>query len=261
MLAGLRSRWMIPFPCATSSASAIWRAMASASVNRDGSSRNPIGQRRSFDEFEHEGAHAVALLESIDSPDVRIVQRGQHARFAVETSQAVRVSREHTRQDLDGHVAPEFQVARAIDLAHAASPDSGLDLIHTETPARQHGSVEVAHQLGRHRDRGFVQERVGTLREQRLDLLPQRRVAATHLGEKRRARRFVVRQSRVVELLDPPPAFGRHRLADYTYPLPAPAGGLPDFGHATYESRRAHDCTPPAQIVARRGSGTVRERQ
>ena len=33
MLAGFRSRWTIPFSCAASSASAIWRAMASAWSN------------------------------------------------------------------------------------------------------------------------------------------------------------------------------------------------------------------------------------
>ena len=149
---------------------------------------------------------------------------GEHARFAVEASQAVGVSRENARQDLDSHIATELRVARAIDLAHAASPDSGLDLIHTETPARQHGSAEVAYR-SRHRGRGPVHEPVAgcALLEQRLDLLPQRRVTGTHLGEKCRARRFVVCQSRVIELLDPPPALGCHSLADYTYPVPAAA--------------------------------------
>ena len=103
-----------------------------------------------------------------------MVQCSEHARFAVEASQAVGVRCEDARQDLDGHVAPEFRVAGAIDLAHAASADSGLHLIHTEAPTRQHGSAEVIDQLCRHRDRGFVQEAIGrcALLEQRLDLLP-----------------------------------------------------------------------------------------
>ena len=34
ILAGFRSRWTMPFSCAASSASAIWRAMANASAQR-----------------------------------------------------------------------------------------------------------------------------------------------------------------------------------------------------------------------------------
>ena len=51
MFAGLRSRWTMPCSCAASSASAIWRAMDSAS-STGMTTRKTIGQRRSFNQLE-----------------------------------------------------------------------------------------------------------------------------------------------------------------------------------------------------------------
>jgi hypothetical protein len=58
--------------------------------------------------------------------DVRVVQCGDRARLAREAF------RELGRRDLDGDVAIESRVARAIDLAHAAFTDGGKDLVRTE---------------------------------------------------------------------------------------------------------------------------------
>ena len=46
-------------------------------------------------------------LEAVDRGDVRMVQRGQRLRLALEPRQAVRVSGEHVGQDLDRHLAAE----------------------------------------------------------------------------------------------------------------------------------------------------------
>src|SRR6185503_9121403 len=53
------------------------------------------------------------------------------------------ICRKRAGQDLDGDVPPEVRVASAVDFAHAAGPDSGLDLIHTEATTRQHGRAGV----------------------------------------------------------------------------------------------------------------------
>ena len=68
---------------------------------------------------------AAAVLEAVDLRDVRMIQRGERLRFALEARQAVGVGRERLGQDLDRDVAIELRVARAIDLAHAACADSG----------------------------------------------------------------------------------------------------------------------------------------
>ena len=48
-----------------------------------------------------------------------MVECGEHLRFAFEASQAIAVVGQMLRQDLDGDVALQLRVARAIDLAHA----------------------------------------------------------------------------------------------------------------------------------------------
>ena len=61
MFAGLRSRWTMPRSCAASSASAIWRAIGSASSSGSGAAlrcaRASVG---ALDELHHERARAVA---------------------------------------------------------------------------------------------------------------------------------------------------------------------------------------------------------
>ena len=108
MLAGFRSRWTIPFSCAASSASAICRAMASASAIGSGprSSRSAsVGPSTSS---RTSARHAVALFEAVDGADVRMIQRGERARFAREPGAALGIGREVRRQDLDRDVATEL---------------------------------------------------------------------------------------------------------------------------------------------------------
>ena len=52
-----------------------------------------------------------------------MIERGGGARLLLETPQAVRVGGKRCRQNLDGDVAVQARVARAIDLAHAAGAE------------------------------------------------------------------------------------------------------------------------------------------
>ena len=83
MLAGFRSRWTMPFSCAASSASAIWRAIASASAIGNG--RAPGDRPASaLDQLEDQRGHAIGFFQAVDRADVRMVERGEQARFARE---------------------------------------------------------------------------------------------------------------------------------------------------------------------------------
>ena len=62
MFAGFRSRWMMPFSCAASSASAIWRAIGKRLVERNRPARDPLGERRPSTSSMHERVDAVRLL-------------------------------------------------------------------------------------------------------------------------------------------------------------------------------------------------------
>ena len=85
--------------------------------------RDPFRQRLALDELEHECGAAIDVLEAINRADVGMIQRRQHARFALEAREALRIGREDVRQDFDRDVATELLIMGAIDLAHAANAE------------------------------------------------------------------------------------------------------------------------------------------
>jgi hypothetical protein len=56
----------------------------------------------------------------VNVSDVRVVQRGKRLRLAREPGQSVIILREGLREYLDGDLAIEPRIARAIDLAHTS---------------------------------------------------------------------------------------------------------------------------------------------
>ena len=71
--------------------------------------------------------------------DVRMIQRGQRLRFALEAREPLGIGDEQLGQDLDRDVAIELRVARAIHLAHAAGAERGEDLVGAEARAEGKG--------------------------------------------------------------------------------------------------------------------------
>ena len=71
----------------------------------------------------------------VDGADVRIVQRGNRARFLLEALPRFRIGGERAGEHLDGDRAIEPDVARAVDLAHAARADGAEDFVRTEARA------------------------------------------------------------------------------------------------------------------------------
>jgi hypothetical protein len=61
-----------------------------------------------------------------------MVQRGHNLRFAMEARDPLRVVGKEVGQHLDRDFAPQFSIARAIHLAHAACTNQGLDLVGTQ---------------------------------------------------------------------------------------------------------------------------------
>ncbi len=88
-----------------------------------------------LDQLHHEGVRLAALLGAVDLGDVRVVERRQRARFALETRGPIGIGGEILRQDLDRHLPPEPGIASAIDLAHAALADDGEHFVWAETIA------------------------------------------------------------------------------------------------------------------------------
>ncbi len=87
----------------------------------------PLGEGRPLDQFKDKGTHAVEIFDAIDRADMRMVQRGEHPRLAIEAGASLGIVEPDAREDLDGHITIEAAVAGAIDLAHAAFAKQGVN--------------------------------------------------------------------------------------------------------------------------------------
>ena len=135
----------MPRSCAASSASAICRAIASASPIRQGASgggaADHLRQRLTFDEFEDERVYAVMLFQPVNGGDVAMIERGKCPGFALESRQPIGIGSKRGRQDLQGHVSAKLEVVGAVDLAHPADAEEGRDLIRAEVSASRQRHV------------------------------------------------------------------------------------------------------------------------
>ena len=144
MFAGLRSRWTMPCSCANSSASAIWRAIASASSSGSG----PCAMRSarvgpSTSSRTSTASADATLLDAVNGGDVGMVERGKQLRLAREARQAVGIGGDGRRQQLERDVALQPSIARAVDLAHAAAAQRRDDLVRAD-PGAGRGQVRVS---------------------------------------------------------------------------------------------------------------------
>jgi hypothetical protein len=96
--------------------------------------RNPPATRRSgnelldcraVNEFHDQRLRIAIVLEAVQRRDIRMIQRGQQARLALESLNRLGVGSAGLRQNLERDLTFEFRIARAIDLAHATHADQG----------------------------------------------------------------------------------------------------------------------------------------
>ena len=112
-------------------------------IDRDGSLRDPIRERGSVHELQHERADAAGLFEAVNMRDMRMIEGGEDFRFALEPREPFGVARERLRQNLQRNVAIQLRVAGAIHLAHAASTDFRGDFVWTAAHAGGQGHREA----------------------------------------------------------------------------------------------------------------------
>jgi hypothetical protein len=103
----------------------------------DGEARllQPLAQRRSFEQLHHRVRDAVLAAEIVNGEDVRMGERGDRSRLALETRQRLRLVRHHVGDDFDRDVAAQALIVRAPDLAHATRADRRDDFIRTDARA------------------------------------------------------------------------------------------------------------------------------
>ena len=61
-------------------------------VERDRAARDALRRVVALDEFHHERGHAAAFFEAVDGGDVRMIQRGEDFRFALEPREPIGIS-------------------------------------------------------------------------------------------------------------------------------------------------------------------------
>ena len=80
-----------------------------------------IVQRVALHQLEHQGRHVACVLETVDCPDVRMIERCEQSCFAFEARHAIGVRGEQGWQELQSDVAPKLEVVSAIYLSHTTS--------------------------------------------------------------------------------------------------------------------------------------------
>ena len=99
-----------------------------------------VAQRAATNQRHGEVGHPLGKLEVVDRQDVRMVELGQRLRFGLEPLHEAVVLEELWRQGLQGHLAPERLLHRAVDHRHAATTKALDDLV-----AADPGAGEVLH--------------------------------------------------------------------------------------------------------------------
>ena len=207
-----------------------------------------LGERRAFDQFQYETTHAVRLFDAVDGADVRVIQRGEHSRLALEPGVPFRLRRECRRQEFDRHLALKRVVMRAVDLAHPTNAEQGADRVRPEARANERGSWLLETGRSRQRRCRHPHERFGAgfLCDQRLDLAQQYFITLADLYEKRPT--FVGRACErcVTKILNLPPTVRWHRAYHLAVRVAATASPF-SSRVLPYLVRRA---TPPRSLRA-----------
>ena len=136
MLAGFRSRCVMPFACAAAMASASGMAIGEQPIRRQarqaGSGRSSGWPSTSSIVMNRMPS---ASSDGVDRDDVGMVQRRHGARFRSKRREPLGVGAKSRGQDLDGDVAAEARIARSIHLAHAAGAEQRDDFVCAEARA------------------------------------------------------------------------------------------------------------------------------
>ena len=104
-------------------------------VDRNGPPRDPIGERRAFDQLHHQRVQAAGIFEAMDLRDVRMIECRKELRFPAEPCKAIGIVGDGGQQDFDRDVAIQLRIEGAIDLAHTAGADQTSDLVGAEPRA------------------------------------------------------------------------------------------------------------------------------
>jgi hypothetical protein len=102
---------------------------------RDGTFGEPLPERLADEELHDRVGPASVPSDVVDAEDVRVGERGDRFRLALEALEGRGVAGELLREELDRHFASQAWIPRAVDLAHAAGTERSEDLVGSEARA------------------------------------------------------------------------------------------------------------------------------
>ena len=87
----------------------------------------PLRESFAFDEFQNEESPVSAFSQIVNGRHMRMIELRNNSRFTLETTEPLGVARKLFGKDLDGYVALQLQIARAIHLTHASGAQRSED--------------------------------------------------------------------------------------------------------------------------------------
>ena len=155
-------------------------------VERQRSFLESRGERLAFQILHHQEVDTVLVTHVVERADVRMGERRDGLRLAVETRAELRIGGERARQHLQRDRTIETRVGRVVHLAHSASAEQAIDAVRAEHACRipdrvgSSRTAAAASSIGR-----SIRSWRLLLREQRFNLAPELVVAGARLGQKR----------------------------------------------------------------------------
>ena len=159
-------------------------------------------KRFALHQLQHEAIHIAGFFDAVNRGNVRMIQRSERARLAAKPRQPLGVPRELVRQNLDGNIASQLVIVRAVHLSHSAGAQTRHDAMRSELPT---GTKPIGCEDGVHD--GSLEETAGFLFlcEQDFDLASHLRVRTANPLEKRGARFQRTVECRVEDLFSSSP--------------------------------------------------------
>ena len=121
------------------------RAVLERLSDRQRPTRNHRRQGFTVEQFRHRVGDGALFPDVVNRDDVRIGKRGEGLHLALEPRERRWIDGENRRQHLDGDVAPEPRIARAVDFAHPTGANRADDFVDAETRAwgQPHYGVQI----------------------------------------------------------------------------------------------------------------------
>jgi len=102
-------------------------------VRRQNPSLQTLGQGLALGQLHDEIALALVLLETVESRDVLMAERGKKLCLSLETGNPVRILSHRLEKHLDRHLPIKLGVPRPIHLSHAPCAEGTKDLVTSKT--------------------------------------------------------------------------------------------------------------------------------